>query len=513
MNDKSLIHSPRSVNKPFLVSGIFLLLIYFLFSRIIDPFNFLEAYKDFTPVTVVKLKWYMWLLPSSFFLISFSLSDLLGANFLKKIDGFISKINRGRFLTGIFILSMIEIILISYFVLRGLPHFLDEFVYYFQAKVLAGGHLYAPSPPKGFFDYLFFYNDEGKWFTRHFPGFPLILSIGMLLNFPRFINPILSTLTLIIFYYLVLSVSENEKIARYSLILLILSPFYPFMAASYMSHPASMFLCTSFIFLFIKTLKSNSVIHPLLLGFTLGLEYVTRPVTFTAMALPYAVYFTIIFISGKVNLKKVIFIIVPFILWVGFFLYYNYTLTGNMLKTPMQLGGSVHLGFGPNEGVPNEIGANTGFTTRQGLWQMKSKLVMLGVDLFGWGGFSLIFLPFAFFDRKNKKWDLIFFLNFILITLTYFIAHNRGMMYGPRYFFCILPFFAYFTVKGIIIVIDYLDLTLQQREYSLKKSYFARNIVITFVILFFIRSFFEYVPAKAKFYSSLLPSRTLYEII
>jgi len=511
MNDGESSFNLKNINFPHLICGLIILSIYLFLSRNFDPFNFLETYKDFTPKEVVKIKWYMWLLPLSFFLISYSLAKSLGSTIFSRVDSLVVNSKRNKFLVLILIISLIEVLLISYFVMDGLPHFLDEVVYYFQAKVFAGGNLYAPSPPKEFFNYLFLYNGEGKWFARHFPGFSLILSLGVILNVERFVNPLLSTFTILIFYFLLLNICKNERVSRYSILLILVSPFYPFMSASFMSHPASMFLSVTFIFCLFKTLKSDKLIFPVLLGFFLGFEYITRPITFTAMALPYAFYCAYLLLRGKLKLLKVVLVIIPLALWASFFFYYNNTLTGDMLTTPMQIADRVHFGFGPNEGIPNGLGGNTGFTAMQALFQMKSKFVMLGVDLFGWGGFSLIFLPFFLFHKSNNKWDYLFFANFILITLTYFIAHNRGMMYGARYYFCLLPFLCYFTVKGILVVIELL-----QRKFSFsqeKNKSIVINSVIIFVLLFFLRSFTEYMPMKVDFYSSLYPTRTMYKII
>jgi len=510
MNEKELTPDFRlGVKIPSFIAGTALLFVYLVFSRSIDPFNFLQVYRDYTPVIVVKIKWYMWLLPFSFAFFALSLSGLVGEGLFRKLDHLFSGISRGKFLLGIFLIAMAEIMLVQFLVLDGLPHFLDEVVYYFQAKIFAGGNLYAPSPPEGFFDYLFFHSEGGKWFARHFPGFPLILSLGMIFGMENLINPLLSTFTLIVFFYLILTISEEERTARYSVVLVLLSPFYPFMSASYMSHPASMFFCMSFIYFFIKAVSSDSLIYSIVLGFFLGIEFITRPITFTAMALPYAIYFLLLAIRGRVRLKQIIAIMIPLLLWGSFFLYYNHSLTGEMFKTPMQVGDSVHLGFGPNEGIPDHRGVNTGFTPSQGLWQMKSKLVMLGVDLFGWGGFSLIFLPFALFDRKNQRWDYLFFVNFVLVTLTYFIAHNRGMMYGARYYFCLLPLLGYFTVKGIRVAMRLLE---RVSPLAVNKG-LARNIIIIFVIIFFARSLTEYLPMKVRLYSSLYPTRTMYKIV
>ena len=222
MNDIGLTSKPKKINITLLSWGILILALYILFSRIVEPFNFLEAYRDFTPVVVVNIKLYMWLLPISFLLISLSLSKYIGKNPLQKVDNLLTGFKRSKFLTAVFIISILETMLISIFVLEGIPHFLDEVVYFFQAKIFAGGHLYAPSPPEGFFDYLFLHNGDGKWFARHFPGFSLILSGGMLLKITRLVNPLLSSFTVLIFFFLILNISKSERIARYSSILILL---------------------------------------------------------------------------------------------------------------------------------------------------------------------------------------------------------------------------------------------------------------------------------------------------
>ena len=126
-------------------------------------------------------------------------------------------------------------------VLARVPHVQDSLTYLFQAQTLARGELWAEAPPLPyFFEQEFLLVQNGRWFGKYPPGYPAILAIGVLLNAPWLINPLLATLTLPLVYQLGRRVG-NGRIALIAAGLMTLSPFFLFLSGSMMAHAAELF--------------------------------------------------------------------------------------------------------------------------------------------------------------------------------------------------------------------------------------------------------------------------------
>jgi len=68
--------------------------------------------------------------------------------------------------------------------LRDFPNSADEYSYLISAQLFSEGRLWVPSPePREFFNFFHVIND-GRYYGKYSPGWPLILSLGVLLNTP-----------------------------------------------------------------------------------------------------------------------------------------------------------------------------------------------------------------------------------------------------------------------------------------------------------------------------------------
>ncbi|MBU0518610.1 hypothetical protein KJ564_06700, partial [bacterium] len=120
-----------------------------------------------------------------------------------------------------------------------IPHVEDSIAQLLQARIFASGHFTAePFIPKEFFFYGFMV-DMGRWFSQYPPGHPLLLTIGVLSGAPFLINPILGFIAVVLFYYLMKSIS-GEKTARWAAWLMALSPYVFFMHAGFMNHTTAL---------------------------------------------------------------------------------------------------------------------------------------------------------------------------------------------------------------------------------------------------------------------------------
>jgi hypothetical protein len=134
----------------------------------------------------------------------------------------------------------------AYFVLDRFPNSGDEFSYLFEARTLAGFRLWETAPALGtdmtpFRTWIF----ESKWVSQYPPGWPLMLSAGLLLGIPAWmVNALLGGGSVVALYALCRRVGDQSA-AVVAVALFALTPFYVMNAASYFPHVFSSLLILS----------------------------------------------------------------------------------------------------------------------------------------------------------------------------------------------------------------------------------------------------------------------------
>src|SRR5205814_1786373 len=97
-----------------------------------------------------------------------------------------------------------------------------------QAKVFALGRLWVPTPQlPEFFVHEFVVMRDGRWFAKYPPGFPAILSLGVLAGVPWLVNPVAAALAVLATFRLG-AASHGRGTALVAALLLGLSPFFLF---------------------------------------------------------------------------------------------------------------------------------------------------------------------------------------------------------------------------------------------------------------------------------------------
>src|SRR3990172_2430056 len=169
------------------------------------------------------------------FFLSIFISTILKID-LRTFGRSISEVSYKKFILTVVLLVFLLTSFISLFVLDAIPHIQDEIVYLFQAKIFAMGKLYVtPHRLKEFFDYEFVVNDDGKWYGKYFFGYPLLLSIGIILGVPWLINPLLGAISVLIISLIGKELFGKET-SRFAPLLCLVSPFYLFISSTYLSH-------------------------------------------------------------------------------------------------------------------------------------------------------------------------------------------------------------------------------------------------------------------------------------
>ena len=390
-------------------------------------------------------------------------------------------------LIAAFFLSVIAIGLLSHYVFQDyyiIPT--DENSYLFQAKTFAKGRLFIePHPLREFFEAVNIVTTPSKVFGKYPPGHALFLMWGVLIGYPRLAPLFISSLTLLVIFFLAKE-AYDSKTAKVSAIFALLSPAYLFTSSTLLSQTTSLFLISLGCLFFIKTLKSECSYHPFISGSCLGLAFNTRPLNTIALSIPFAAYFIYLLFKYKGNyFKKFLLFALSLFIFLVMFLYYNHTLTGDAFRMPFQMWGNEHLvrdryGFGTHGDYTHDF--DKGFNNT------RINLRRLNEWLFGWPC-SILFVCALYFFYPLNKWDYIFFTGFILLVVAYLFWWWAGEVLGPLYYYDSLVFLVILSARGLLKLIEFIDG---------ENSDTGRTGMMIFTVMLFLFSLLKFYPEKIK---------------
>ncbi len=336
--------------------------------------------------------------------------------------------------------------LVTQRVFEAIPHIEDEVAYVWQAKALADGHYTLPSPtPTKSFLVPFIVDYHGERFGKYSPGWPALLSVAVRLDVRAWINPVLAALGIWLTYLLAKRVF-NELVGLIAAGLTVVSPFFLMNSGSLLSHPFGLVLSVFFALAWLESfwgsppeaqaetpaISRKRWIYALGSALAMGTLILTRPYTAVAISIPFAIHGIYLLIRGdaRTRLRLLVFGLIALV-YVGIYLWWQYSLTGNALLNPYTLWWPYdQIGFGPGHGR-----GPAGHTLTMAWINTQSSLQSGSYDLFGWGAFSWIFLPFGVWaSRRNPRGLLIgsIALSLVLVYATYWIG---ATLFGPRYYY------------------------------------------------------------------------------
>jgi hypothetical protein len=349
--------------------------------------------------------------------------------------------------------SLIYVLWIAVKEYQGQPHIYDASAYLFAAKMYASGQLSLPAPPVSqLFPGPFMVIFNGRWFSQYDPGTSLTLVPGIELGVPWLIEPLLGTLALL-GIGLIASRLYNRRVATLAVLLGCLSPFYSYLAASYLSHAVALFYLVWGLWALLRFIQGEAGRNLLLCGLCFGMAALTRDLVallYIALLLP-----GVVLISWKRGLYRQQFLrrlawwlalIVIGTIFLTLFLGLNFLLTGSPDTTPRSL-----FFAGDTWGFGRGIGFYGQHTLAAGLVNLDELLTGLQIDLFGWPfSLTLAFLALPFLIGKAKKTDCFLLLALIVTVGSYIGYFYHGIYLGPRYLFEDLPFLLILTARGIL---------------------------------------------------------------
>ncbi|MBL7150391.1 glycosyltransferase family 39 protein [Candidatus Microgenomates bacterium] len=340
--------------------------------------------------------------------------------------------------------SFFWLLYLNLFYLKGIPHVPDSAVYLMQAKLISKGKVFGkPGIFPQFFEFfdalpqgMYFQNQ--KWFGQYPFGHPLLLSLGVLVGRPWIIPPLIGTFFLLIIYLITKEISVKPLLGLLAILLGFFSPFFQMNAASFMSHNTASFYLALFIFCFLKTLRKKNLWLSFCGGVSFGLLFNTRPLTAVSLIVPFAVFsFSFLLHRRLKNIFRFTPLVVAGIVLLMLYFGYNFVLTGSFSKPPYSISGT-SLGFSDSH------------TLEKGLQHALTSISLLPLVLFGWPiklTFIFVFLPFILGKASRYDW---LWLSSILAIFTGGLFYNGSfIMYGPRFYYEMLPFLILLAISGI----------------------------------------------------------------
>ncbi len=352
--------------------------------------------------------------------------------------------------------SLVYVLWIAVVQYQGQAHIYDASAYLFAAKMYASGHLSVPVPHASeLFPGPFMVSFAGRWFGQYDPGTSLTLVPGIWLGVPWLVEPLLGTLALL-GIGLIAARLYNRHVATLSVLLGCLSPFYSYLAASYLSHAVMLFYLVWGLWALLRFRQGAAGWNMLLCGLCFGMAALTRDqvaLLYIAILLPGALVVT--WERGKkykrYSRRRLLWWLAfaaVALVFLGLYLGFNRLLTGSTTTTPRTL-----FFAGDKWGFGQDIGFYGQHTLAAGLVNMDELLTILQIDLFGWPFYlMLVFIALPFLTGRAKKADWFLLLALVLTAGSYIGYFYHGIYLGPRYLFEDLPFLLILSARGVLIL-------------------------------------------------------------
>jgi hypothetical protein len=347
-------------------------------------------------------------------------------------------------------LALLGILLSVWFaeeILKGLPHVPDSAVYLLQAKwVLAGQLVQEILPIQDHLTVPFTYVSDRFW-VAHYPfGWPVLLSLGVLIGRPWLVAPMLAGL-----YTMLMFLVGRELYSRstglVASLLSVLSPMACILFGSLLSHAASSTLILAALWLLLIGRRREKAWLGLAAGALFGIAFGIRPLAAAAVALPAGLWLVSDLRDSGYRGPAVG---VALAATAGGLLAMVPTLVANMIVTGSPLSFPYSLAHGSMYSL-----AHIPF----GIRNMDALLASTVPALFGWGwtmpgawwwtALPLAFAAVPFLLRRQTHADWLLLGCFAAVVIGHIGTKGHGLHgFGPRYYFDV--FFALYllTARG-----------------------------------------------------------------
>lgn len=453
----------------YLISGLILVLFYFIMSRnlnfflprdltyaggpdslvpITDDLN--RSYiRYFPPRFLGSFFWKIFLLTPAAILISLSLTLRIKPERIDKIFNRFRSLHPAVLLSILSLFALIIIMIFVRFVYDGTYITDDENAYVFQAKIIEKGRILAPPPPveKSFDNW--FIITKNNFTGKYTLGFPFLLALGLRLVGSCYFLPVLLAISTISLFFLAGKELYDSPTGLLASAVLVCSPFFLVNAANLLSHASNLFFLSFFTWMYLKGLRRNSWLMGIFAGLAFGAAFNIRQLTALGFGCPFAFYLLWRFKTdkGKILSFSVGFITgaIPIFL---FTLWYNRIISGSFFQFPFHVYDPLErLGFGPM--LDNLRYTHTPVKGIQNLLVSLGRLNLwfLGMPL------SLFFiLPVIFHGSRENgdRWCMSIILCFFIAYLFYYSPGVADT--GPVYYFELLLPLSLLGARGLFLL-------------------------------------------------------------
>ncbi len=377
--------------------------------------------------------------------------------------------------------------LFSFFIFNHIPRVHDEIDNLFQAKIFKSSRVYVPSPcAKESFDFPHMINN-GRWYSHYTPGYPFLLLLGVLIQAPWLVNPLLAALSIILFYFLGREIF-NSNVGILAAVLGAASIWFLVMSSTMMSHTSSLFFTSFFLLFVFRSLKNPSITNGLFAGLGLGIAFLIRPYNAVLLSFPFLIYYAVKLIQEpKKRLKNAAAFVLITVSFLTILLIYNQMTNGHPLRMGylVSYGEEHSLGFGRTgyTGIPH--------TPYSGTIKIGESLEALNKYLFGWPLSSfLALLPLLWIMKvknKNRKKDMLLLAGFFSMTVGWFFYWGTHVFIGARMFYEAIPILILLSAHCIIELPRLVSDKFKKLNQQTVKKITTGALIILVAYAFFIR--------------------------
>jgi hypothetical protein len=378
-----------------------------------------------------------------------------------------------RMLVAIAITSMLVARLVEFDWSSDVPHVMDEVAYELQAGMLAIGRIFGPERRPIAALHQWFVEDRGIRHGIFPPGFPAVLSLGVLFHAVAWVNPLLHGLTTLGISML----GQRLRDARVGVAVALAYGFNPqalLLAATRMSHTFAALLATVALglvvdFAFAQRRMTNGsrwradAAIAWSSGLALGWLVATRPLC--AVAIGTCVVIGLIVAAKERRLRPAhlfaLLGLLPPLVLLGA---YNAALTGHPFRMPQSNYFDSHLppmdialfryaphcndlGFGPTHGCELTYGTRGHTLVKAALNSMLNLRASLG--LAAGGGAWIVASLAALFLSSSRRIAALLLAPQVLVVLGYATYWHAGTCYGARFYHTALPFAVLAAIVGL----------------------------------------------------------------
>jgi 4-amino-4-deoxy-L-arabinose transferase-like glycosyltransferase len=360
---------------------------------------------------------------------------------------------------GLVVVAAALLCLTSY---QAIPHVPDEVGYMLQARYLAEGLPWMEPPPvPAAFDTFLLEVSGDRWYSVFPPGWPMVLAVGVTLGVPWLVNPLLGGACILLTYLLVQELT-HRGVARLTIVLLAVSPWFLFLSMSFMSHVLSLALALATALGTVRVLRGAALWNALAAGLALGVLGMSRPLEGVAVAALAGVPLLVHSFRQR-RIAALAVAVAGTVVTGGLGLAYNRAITGSALRFPAEQyfdreygPGRYGMGFGPEKGVgwtgldplPGHGAADAGINAVLNGF-------MINVDLLGWGAGSLLLALVGVSHARRGAERLMVVATAVVIVLHSAYWFSGGPDFGARYWFLIIVPLALLSARGLSVLIPH----------------------------------------------------------